>query len=291
LAACAPAPPSPTIAPARTLAPTLAPSPAPTPLPSPTPTATPIPPLALTIRWPERVSALQPVTVEVALVLPPGVNAAAAVRAAVVDPGGAAYGVFNLLPRGEDLYAADEPLRFPLEPLEGDWRLVVDVWSALDVEGERELIFQPAPIHFRDLTGILPAGVSMRVPQAFVEVASRGDQVAGARVWRYEGGEVALWWAPGPGEPLLLNNALVMLEATHGEDTPVVLDAEETEWQGQTAFLFRESWPGTEGDPGEAFVVQGGDHWLYVLRLRTVGNEAVPPLLRQVWETFAFIEE
>jgi hypothetical protein len=38
-------------------------------------------------------------------------------------------------------------------------------------------------------------------------------------------------------------------------------------------------------------VVQGPDYWLYVLRVRTLGGEAIPPLLRQVWETFSFIED
>ncbi len=31
-----------------------------------------------------------------------------------------------------------------------------------------------------------------------------------------ENGELGLWWAPGPAEPLLFNTALVMLEATCG---------------------------------------------------------------------------
>ncbi len=260
-------------------------------MPSPTPTATPIPPLALTIHWPERVSALQPVPVEVELIPPPGISERAVVRAAVVNPEGASYRIFDLLPREGDLYVADEPLQLPLEPSEGDWRLVVDVWSVLGVEGERELAFCPASIRFRDLTDVLPAGVGVRVPQDFAEVVLQGDRVAGGRVWRYGGGEVALWWAPGPTEPLLLNNAVVMLEATHEMDAPAVLDVEETEWQGQTAFLFREDWPGTEGGPGEALVVQGPDYWLYVLRVRATGGETIPAISQQVWETFAFVEE
>jgi hypothetical protein len=287
LAACAPAPP--------TLLPTPARAPSPTPIPSPTPTATPIPPLALTIRWPEQVSALRPVPIEVRLVPPPGVSVTATVHATVIGPQGIPYWLFDLAPREGNLYTADEMVQFPLEPSEGDWRLMVRVQSTLDVVGERAVVFQPDPIVFRDLTDDLPAGVSLHVPQDFVEMVAQGDPWAGGRVWRYADGELALWWAPGPVKPLLLSNAVVMLEATHDPDAPPrVLGVEETEWQGQTAFLFHEAWPGdlpgAEGGPAEALVVQGPDYWLYVLRVRALGVEAVPPLFRQVWDTFTFIE-
>ncbi len=283
LAACTPATPPPTPTPTLT--------PSPTPTPFPTPTATPIPPLALTIRWPQRVSALQPVPIEVKLVPPPGVSVTATVRAAVLDPEGLPGWQFNLTPREGNRYAADETLQFPLEPPEGDWRLVVYVQSTLEVEGKRELIFRPAPIRFRDLTGDLPTGVDVRVPQDFAVLVAQGDQWAGGRVWRYGDGEIALWWAPGPIEPLLLNNAVVMLETTHDQDAPPrVLGVEEMERQGQMAFLFHEDWPGAEGGPGEALVVQGPDYWLYVLRMQAIGSDTIPPLLRQVWETFAFVE-
>ncbi|MFQ6101852.1 MAG: hypothetical protein ACE5OS_11555 [Anaerolineae bacterium] len=285
LAACTPAtPPSPTSTPTPTL------TPSPTPIPSPTPSATPIPPLALTIRWPEQVSALRPVPIEVELVPPPGVSVTATVRATVVDSASQLYQLFDLTLQEGNLYAAEEPLQLPLEPLEGDWRLMVHVRSALKVEGKRALTFQPAPIPFRDLTDDLPAGAEVHVPQDFVEVVSEGDQVAGGRVWRYGGGEVALWWAPGPVEPLLLNNAVVMLETTYDPGATVqVLDVEETEWGEQVAFLFHEDWPGTDGGPAETLVVQGPDYWLYVLRVRAMGSETIPPLLRQVWGTFTFV--
>ena len=289
LAACAPVTPPPTLTPAPTLiltpTPTLTPSP--TPAPSPTPTVTPIPPLRLTIRWPEQVSALQPVPIEVELVPPPGIPVTATVRAAVVAPEGQYRWPIELRPREGNLYAAEELLQLPLEPQEGDWRLVVHVRSALKVEGEQRLVFRPAPIRFRDLTGVLPAGVDLRVPQEFVEAVAQGDQWAGGRVWRYGDSEVALWWAPGPDESLLLDNAIVMLEATHdpGEPSPVVVGVTEMEWQGQTAFLFHEDWP---AGPSEALVVQGPDYRLYVLRVRTTGGETIPPLPHQVWETFTF---
>jgi hypothetical protein len=244
----------------------------------------------LTIRWPERVSALEAAPVKVALIPPPGVSVTTTVSAILLNPVGVTYWQSRLMPQGNELYVAEKPLWLPLEPPEGDWRLTVYVRSTLEIEGERELIFQPGSLRFRDLTDVLP-GVDMRVPQEFVEAVPRGNQVAGRRAWRYGDGEVALWWAPGPTEPLLLNNALVMLETTHDPDAPArVLDVEEIEWQGQIAFLFRENWSGAAGGPAEALVAQGPDYQLYVLRVRAMGSEMIPPLLRQVWETFAFVD-
>jgi hypothetical protein len=290
LASCALATPISTPTPDPTPTPTFTPSP--TLIPSPTPTATPIPPLVSSIHWPERVSALEPVFIEVELVPPPDVGVTATVRASVTGPGGQPRRSFDLMPREGNRYAAAEPLYFPLEPPEGNWLLVVYVRSALEVAGERHLAFRPDPIQFRNLADVLPVGVDVRVPQDFVELLAEGDRWAGGRVWRLGGAEMGLWWAPGPAEPLLLNNAVVMLEATYDpKDPPDVLDVEELEWQGQMAFLFREDWSRMGGGPAEAWVVQGPDHWLYVLRMRTLGDEDIPLLLRQVWETFTFIEE
>ncbi len=315
LMACSPVTPAPTPTPSVT--PTVTFTPSPTPIPSPTPTATPIPPLQVTVHWPERVSALQPVPVEVEVIPPPGVSVTVTVQAIVFDPRGLPYQQFELRPGEGNLYVAEEPLRLPLEsgtrdpspaeePLEPTpgspedrWRLVVSVRSTLAVEGERTLSFRPAPVLFRDLSAVLPAGVDMRVPQDFVEVASQGDQSAGGRVWRYQDGELSLWWAPGPVEPLLLGNAVVMLEATRGQGelspdarpTSALSDVEETDWQGRTAFLFRESLPGSEGGPVESLVIQGPDYRLYVLQVRALGGESIPPLLRQVRETFTFVGE
>lgn len=290
LTACAPATPVPTHTPIPVPTSTLTPSP--TPTPTLTPTATPIPPLELSIHWPEQVSALQPVAVEVELVPPPGVSVTATVHATVTGPGGRPRWLIDLMPREGNRYASEELVQFPLESLEGNWRVVVYVQSTLPVAGDRGLIFQPAPIYFHDLANVLPAGVDLRVPQDFVGAMAQGDQWAGRHVWRYGGSEIALWWAPGPTEPLLLNNAVVMLEATYDPDEPPhVLDVEETERQGQTAFLFHEDWPGVNGDLSEALVIQGPDYWLYVLRVRTTDGGAIPPLLRQVRDTFAFVEE
>jgi hypothetical protein len=292
LASCSPATPVPTLAlpPTRTPLPTS--TPPPTLTPSPTPTATPIPPLASSIHWPEHVSALDTLFIEVELVPPPGVSATATVRASVTGPGAQPRQLFDLTPRDGNRYAADQPLQLPLEPPTGAWLLVVYVQSALEVAGERHLLFRPDPVDFRDLAGVLPATVDIRVPQAFVEIAAEGDQWAGGRAWRFGDAEIALWWAPGPAEPLLLNNAVVVLEATYDPDgPPYVLGVEEMEWHSQTAFLFLEDWSEVGGGSAEALVIQGPDRWLYVLRVRWMGGADMPLLLRQVRETFTFVED
>jgi len=270
-----------------TLAPTLTPSPHPTLTltPSPTPTATPIPPLMLTIRRPEPISALRPVPIEVELVPPPGITVAATVHANVLTPGGAHYRSFNLQPAEDNRYVSTEPLQLPLLA-EGEWQLKVIVESRLSVSGERQLLFRPDPVRCRDLSAVIPPTVEVCVPEDFVEVAAQGDQVAGTRAWRYENGELGLWWAPGPAEPFLFNTALVMLEATYGLEAPTVQNVEETVWQGRTGFLFYEDWSSAGGGPGEALVVQGPDRWLYVLRIRGLDGDEIPVWLRMVGETF-----
>lgn len=292
LTACNPASPPPT--PAFTYVPTFTPMPDPTP--APTPTITPIPPLVLSIHWPATVSALRPTRVEVELAPPPGIAVSAKVHASVKDPDLRLYQDFDLIPQDGNLYVSEDLLRLPLEPPPGDWRLVIDVESELEVEGKRSKFFQPAPVLYRDLTGLLPPVAGLHVPQDFVEVQVQGDLTAGGRVWRYEDeatphGEVALWWAPGPHKFLSLNTAVVMLEATYGADMPTVTATEETEFQGQTAFRFHEMWPDPEGGPAEALVVQGPDYWLYVLRVRALGGSDIPKLMREVGETFAFVAE
>jgi hypothetical protein len=256
------------------------------------PTVTPIPPLVVTLPWPDRVSALQPVPSEVDLMVPPGVDASPTVRAVVFDPTMKRYLDVALSPREGSLYAAAEPLQLPLEPIEGDWWLAIDVESELPVQGKRTLAFRPTPIRFREMADILPPGIDLQVPQDFVETTAQGDQVAGGRVWRYGGGEVSVWWAPGPTKLLRYNNAVSMVEATYGTDAPAVSSSEELDWQGQqTAFLFHEEWPGEGGGPGKTLVVQGAGFWLYAVRVRATGGETIPQLLEQVWETFAFVGE
>lgn len=274
-----------------TLVPTLTPllTPTPSPTPSATPTNTPIPPLVLTIHPPTSISPLRPAPIEVELVPPPGISVAASVHANVLSPNGAHYRSFDLQPAGDNRYVAQEPLQLPLHA-EGDWQLSVIVQSRLRVSGERQVLFRPEPVRCRDLGEAVPSKVTLCVPQDFVEVAAQGDRVAGARVWRYGNGELGLWWAPGPAEPLLFNTALVMLEATFGLHAPAVQNVEEMAWQGRTAFLFHEDWAGAEGGPGEALVVQGPDRWLYVLRVRALDGGEIPVWLRMVRETFTFAQ-
>jgi hypothetical protein len=318
LSACTPSTPAPTLAPTRlpTLPPTatLVPTPTLTPIPTPTPTATPIPPLALSVRWPAQVSALQPPPLQAELSLPPGISLTVAIDASVLDPEGFVYQSFELSPQGANAYAASQPLQLPLWAATGDWRLVLHVetprvfaehpevqrtgqnlWGleGMRIEGRREFTFQPAPIDFRVLTDTLHPGVNLPVPQAFEEVASQGNPWAGMRAWRYGDGELSLWWAPGPTEPLLYHNALVMLEATCDPDEPPhVLGVQQVTWQGRTAFLFSEDWgegkTGSAQIPAEALVVQGGDFWLHVLRVRALEGATIPPLLREVWESLSF---
>jgi hypothetical protein len=247
----------------------------------------------LTIRWPEEVSAMAPVPVEVEVLPPPGINVTTTLSAFVREPGGRRYWEADLLPQGGNLFVGAEPLRLPLVPPAGDWRLTVLVESGLEVRGERVLYFQPASIAFYDL-GADPAvhtGFGLWVPQAFQQTTTVGDAWAGGRVWRYQDSELSLYWAPGPVEPLVLNTAIVMLEASHdAEAAPRLDDVQDREWQGQIGFLFQERWPEPGGGPGEALVVQGPDYWLYVLRLRAVGQPAIPALLREVAATFTFVE-
>jgi hypothetical protein len=252
--------------------------------------------MSLIIHWPATVSALRPTHIEVELAPPPGIAVSATARAAVLAPDFTPYQEFDLVAQDGNLYVSADLLRLPLEPAPGDWWLAVDVDSELEVEGERTKSFQPAPVPYRNLTDLLPPVADLHVPQDFAEVQVQGGLTAGGRVWRYEGeglprSEVALWWAPGPHKFLSLDTAVVMLEATYGADMPTVTATEETEFQGQTAFRFHETWPDPEGGPAEALVVQGPDYWLYVLRMRTLGGSDIPKLTREVGETFAFVAE
>ena len=266
----------------QTLAPTLTPSPTPTPLPA-----------ILKLHSPAEVSAVNPVHLEVLLVPPSSGSVTAKMIATVLTPSGEVYQRFNLRQQGELRYLSEQLLSMPLDPLPGKWRLVVGLSASRPVVGEQTLDFSPAPLAFYDLEPVLPDGVALRVPQAFEEVWAQGDKYAGGRVWRYGEGELALWWAPGPTEELLYDNALVLLESSHGADAPdgpEILAYELSEWQGQPAFRFQERWPGADGGPAVAWVVQGADHWLYVLRARAWGAEELPILLEELQATFELRE-
>lgn len=286
---------SPSPTPTSTTTPTAVPTPTQTPTATPTPTPTPIPPQQLTIRWPEDVSALEPIPIAVEVVPPPGVEATTVLTAVVRHSRAGLIYQAPLLPQGDFLYAAEEPLRLPLVPPPGTYRLIVLLSSSIDAVGDRVLHFQPNPIAVHDLAPGSNAGVHegvrLAVPLQFKEVVADGGPWAGRRAWRYSDGEVALWWAPGPTEALLASNAMVILEATHNPAGQLqVQGVTEVEWLGERAFLFRERWPGIEGGPAEALVVQGPDYWLYVLRIRARGGAVIPPILELVRDTFSFDE-
>jgi hypothetical protein len=255
-----------------------------------TPTPTPVPSAAVRLYWPQSVSPLEPVEVEVDVMMPPGVEEEPAVSAVLVDPHDEVYWSVELEPRTLPRHVAPAPVHLPLVPAEGEWRLVVDVRTTVPVEGALERSFTPESVAFRDLEGGLPPGTGLLVPEEFVEATVEGDAWSGSRVWRYRGGELGLWWAPGPTEDLLLNTAIVMLEASHEPTgSPDVMAATETTWDGMEAFRFQEAWPGAR--PSDAWVIRGPDDWLYVLRVRNVAGEEAPPLLYEVAHTFTVAGE
>ena len=224
---------------------------------------------------------------------PPGLSATTVVTALMRQPDGETYWLGTLLPAGGHRYRSEEAIRLPLQPLAGMWRVVVIVKSSLPVAGPRALFFEPQPIPTVDFSAdpTFRPGVELALPREFTQTAAWGAAWAGYRVWRAEGGEIGLWWAPGPTEALALNTAVVMLEATYDPAMPPRwLEVVETEWDGQRAYLFREAWAGPEGGPGESLVVRGPDLWLYVLRVRALGAEQIPELVRMVRDTFGFAE-
>jgi len=265
----------------------------------------------LHVHWPQStVPILPPQPIEIALIAPPEVAITASVLSSVLDPTGERYGLFALQPLSHTnppRYVSETPLAFPLQPLDGEWRLAVAIQANVRVTGDHVHSFRVTSPALCVLTDTLHAGVNLSVPRAFEVVVARGTPWAGGRAWRYQGGEVALWWAPGPLEPLLASNALVMLETTHPQgvhpeiqrvSSNINEDSDPSDeavlWPGSTpdftptAFLFHETWPGSEGGPAEAYVIQGPDHWLYVLRMRAVGQDTIPSLIRQVGQTLTF---
>ena len=270
----------------------------PTPTHTPTPTPTPIPPVHVAIEFPKPVTALQPVSWRVLIQEPQGIDAHVSASARVIDAQDQLYATFDMLPEGrEGWWVPVEPLQLPLEPqpYPGVWHLIVDVQADLPIMGYRDRVFTPQRVPYHVLTDTLPSGVVLRVPQAFAEAAAQGDQIAGLRTWRYEDCEITLAWAPGPTEPLLDDNALVMVEAIYDPQYEISVEqVEQMVWGEQelTAFLFQERWRGQrQSIPAEALVVQGPDYRLYVLRIRALTGDELHPLCRDVRATFGFIEE
>jgi hypothetical protein len=150
------------------------------------------------------------------------------------------------------------------------------------VIGEQSLRFEPAAIAYRALTSTLPSGVTLRVPEAFEEVSAQGNVQAGSRVWRYQEGELALWWAPGPAEPPQRDTALMILEATRGPDAPALTHFEAASWGERDAFAFEEA------SASRGWVLQDANYQLYVLRVRTPADEHVAEIVSEVARTFQF---
>ncbi len=212
-----------------------------------------------------------------------------------MDPDAQVYATFALTDRRGDRYSAPEGLSLPFTSVPGYWWLIVHVTSQLPIVGHPAVFFEIDPVPTHDLSGVLPGGVELSVPQAFVEVVAQGNTQAGGRVWTYGRGEVGLWWAPGPAEELQASNAVVMLEATHVADArfdtpPALSEALPTMVQNAPAFEFPEVWPGAAGGPGRAWVIEGADHMLYVLRVRALAAGAIPALHDEVARTFGFAD-
>ncbi|MGB9775544.1 MAG: hypothetical protein ACPL7C_03200 [Anaerolineae bacterium] len=266
-------------------APTFSPPPTPTsspaPSPTPSPTPTPMPPVSMTIHFPETVSALEGVTVTVEL---PGLaqrDPEARVWAQVFPPDSREpLWESPLEPAGDGTYVSIRPIYFSLEPVPGDWRLFVDVQSPVPIRGSRWFRFRQEPLPLWDLTGQVPEEVALPVPQSFALSQHEGDLVAGSRGWQRGGERIELWWAPGPVEVLTLDTAQMLEEATFPMMGTVKVTSVEAVTRGKRpGFRFYEQW--SDG-PAEALLLQGSSRYLYLLRVRVSGGEALTPLLREI---------
>lgn len=277
--------------------PALTPTPTPTPTLTPTPTATPIPPVRLSIEFPKPVTALEPVPIRVLIEEPPDVDVQVDLNARVIDAQDQLYATIDMSPEGRDgWWVGAEELQLPLEPepYPGVWHLIIDADISLPSKGYRDRVFTPQRVPYHVLTDTLPAGVELRVPQAFAETAAQGNLFAGLRAWSYRDCEISLAWTPGPTEPLLLDNALVMAEALHDPAREISIEAsEEMPWgEGEwTAFVFYELWRSSgQSSPSETLVVQGPGFWLYALRIRAQTQGEIHSLCRDVRATLGFHE-
>jgi hypothetical protein len=269
--------------------PTLPPAPTATATPLPTPTPTPIPPIPLTIHWPHTVSALEGVSPVVEL---PGLvtrDPDARVSARVTDPRHRIVWESELECSGDGMCSPLSPLHLPLYSEEGRWRLAILVRTQAEISGRRTMTFRPDPIPLQDLSGQVRSTIRLPIPQSFTVVQQMGDEVAGGRVWTGAGGEVGVWWLPGPAEDLTPDTAQMVVEATLPARENVQIESLEAgENWGLPAVYFAEQW--ADG-AARSVVVQGPDRWLYLLRVRGLDGEPVPPLFEEIWNGFWVAEE
>jgi len=206
------------------------------------------------------------------------------VQARVRDPLWQLHWHANLEPVGGGVYAAASTLHLPLDPLPGDWWLIVFIHTDAELSGEKTLRFRPQPVPLQELGERVRDGVRLHIPRAFVSGLAEGDPVAGMQMWRGPQGEVGLWWVPGPDEPLAQDTAQVAVDATLTADIAVdILEVEAVEWHGLSGFRFSERWP---TGPAETLVVRGPDHWLYVLRVQAHERDRIAPLLWDIQASF-----
>jgi hypothetical protein len=291
---------TPTATATPTPTPTSTPTPTATPLPTSTPTPTPIPPIRLSIEFPRPVTALQTVPIRVWVEEPPGVDTQVSLSARVIDAQDQLYDTFAMTREGQEgWWVADRELQLPLEPepYPGVWHLIIDVETDLAVRGYRDRVFTPQRVPLHVLTDTLPIGTDLHVPRAFPAVQAQGDATAGLRTWRYGDCEVTLAWAPGPTEALLVDNALVMVEAIRPSGDPqyeiTLEENEEIVWGEDewSSFLFRESWRSSDKrTPAETLVVQGPNFRLYALRIRAQKQDQIHSLCRDVRASLSFTE-
>lgn len=247
---------------------------------------------ALEVKWPDflNVSPRQPLDVTVALEPLTDLSVAAAesaiITATLSDPGGVVHAILPLDYAGGYRYASATPAILPLDAMSGTWHIAITVTAAIEVRGPREFLFYLTPLTFHDLGTVLPEAAHILVPADFKETAAQGDDWAGGRTWEYENSELALWWAPGPTEPLRYDPAWALVEATYEPnrrgELPEIVAFEKATWNDKPAFLFRETWPGRSGGESTVWVIQGKDYRLYLLRTRSLGGRTVNPLVTRV---------
>jgi hypothetical protein len=246
------------------------------------------------------VTALQTIPIRVWVEEPPGVDAQLSLSARVIDAQDQLYDTFIMSREGQEgWWVADRELQLPLEPepYPGVWHLIFDVETDLVVRGYRDRVFTPQRVPLHVLTDTLPIGTDLHVPRAFPAVQVQGDATAGLRTWRYGDCEITFAWAPGPTEALLMDNALVMVEAIRPSGDAqyeITLEGREELMWGEeewTAFLFLESWRSSDArTPAETLVVQGPNFRLYALRTRAQKQDQIHSLCRDVRASLSFTE-